>query len=81
MRLRELACAKSLEKRGEAANLASVLKVPSWRVKNHVRWAAGFTDSDLKRAFSTARDCERAMKSGTDPDAAFRDWLVATIAR
>ena len=81
MRLRELSCAKSLEARGESGNLASTLKVPSWRVKNHVRWAAGFTESELKRAFSTARDCERAMKSGVDPEDAFHDWLFSTISR
>ena len=81
MRLRELACAKSLEARGEAGSLASVLKVPAWRVKNHRAWASRFTDRELRRAFSTARDCERAMKSGADPDAAFQEWLFSTIAR
>ena len=80
VRLRELACAKSLEARGEGGRLAEELKVPSWRVKNHRAWAARFTEAELARAFSTARDCERAMKSGTDPDDAFKDWLFATIA-
>ena len=79
-RLRELACAKSLAARGEAGRLAEELKVPAWRVKNHATWASKFTEAELRRAFSTARDCERAMKSGTDPDAAFQDWLFATIA-
>ncbi len=79
VRLRELACAKSLDARGEGGRLAEVLKVPAWRVKNHSRWAAGFTEEELKRAFSTARDCERDMKSGTDPDAAFKDWLFSTV--
>ncbi|MBQ9003389.1 MAG: DNA polymerase III subunit delta [Eggerthellaceae bacterium] len=80
MRLRELACAKSLESRGELPNLASTLKVQPWRVKNHARWAGRWAERELERAFSTARDCERAMKSGTDPDTAFRDWLFSTIA-
>lgn len=79
VRLRELACAKSLDARGEGGRLAEVLKVPAWRVKNHSRWAAGFTEEELKRAFSTARDCERDMKSGTDPDVAFKDWLFSTV--
>lgn len=79
-RLRELACAKSLEKRGESSRLAQELKVPGWRVKNHARWAARFTEAELAHAFSTARDCERAMKSGTDPDSAFREWLFTTIS-
>lgn len=79
-RLRELACAKSLADRGEQARLAETLKVPSWRVKNHVRWAQGFTDENLRHAFTAARDCERAMKSGSDPDDAFKTWFVTVIS-
>ena len=80
-RLRELCCAKSLAHRGEAHRLAEVMKVPAWRVKNHAAWASGFTDAELRRAFSTARDCERAMKSGTDPQAAFERWFVSVAAK
>ncbi len=80
-RLRELSCAKSLDSRGEGRGLAEVLKVPAWRVKNHLAWSRGFSEEELKQAFSSARDCERAMKSGTDPDDAFRDWLFATISK
>ena len=79
-RLRELVCARSLDTRGEASLLAETLKVPSWRVKNHVGWARRFSDEELRRAFASARDCERSMKSGTDPDAAFKDWLVEVLA-
>ncbi len=79
-RLRELACAKSLDSRGEGMRLAETLKVPAWRVKNHVSWSRGFSEAELKHAFSTARDCERAMKSGTDPQTAFHDWLVDTVS-
>ena len=79
-RLRELVCAKTLDARGEPGRLASVMKVPAWRVKNHVGWARGFSDAELQRAFSSARDCERAMKSGSDPDAAFQDWFLSVIA-
>lgn len=81
MRLRELACAKSLEARGEIGRLADELKAPSWRVKNHRAWASRFTQAEIARAFSTARDCERAMKSGADPETAFKEWLFATISR
>lgn len=80
VRLRELVCAKSLEARGESSRLAEELKMPAWRVKNHRAWAARYTDLELTRAFSTARDCELAMKSGTNPDDAFREWLFATMA-
>lgn len=78
-RLRELSCARTLAERGEGSHVHEVLKVPSWRVKNHVGWARKFSDAELRRAFSTARDCERAMKSGTDPDAAFREWFISVI--
>ncbi len=78
-RLRELSCAKSLDSRGEGHALAETLKVPSWRVKNHIAWSRKFTAQELQGAFSTARDCERAMKSGSDPDATFRTWLFETI--
>lgn len=77
-RLRELACAKALEARGEAGALASTLGYPAWRVKNHSRWARNFTEAEIKEAFSKARDCERALKSSSG-GFAFQDWLVATV--
>lgn len=80
-RLRELACARSLSSRGELGRMADVLKVPSWRVKNHATWARGYSDEDLRHAFTSARDCERAMKSGADPDAAFKMWFVGVTVR
>ena len=79
-RLRELSCAKSLDARGQGHQLADTLGVPAWRVKNHVTWSRRFDAEDLEKAFVSARDCERAMKSGADPDDAFRDWLVSVIA-
>ena len=80
-RLRELCCAQSLAARGEAKSLSTVLKVPDWRVKNHVAWSRNFTADELKRAFSTARDCEQAMKSGSDPDLEFKTWFVEVLAK
>ena len=80
-RLRELCCAQSLAQRGEARAIAQTLKQPDWRVKNHVSWSRNFTPSELRRAFTTARDCERAMKSGADPDAAFEKWFLDIVAR
>lgn len=79
-RLRELICARSLAARGNALGVASALKMPDWRVKNHVAWARRFTFSELRHALITARDTERAMKSGVDPKAAFLDWVLAVTA-
>lgn len=81
-RIRELICAKALEQRGQgAAVLAKALKVPDWRVKNHFGWARGFSRQELLRALKLARDAERDMKSGTDPDQAFMGWLLQVVPR
>lgn len=79
--IRELICAKSLDARGEGSRIAEELGGPAWRYKNHLRWARGFAPGELEHAIVTARDCERAMKSGTDPSLAFEQWLVATLAK
>lgn len=80
-RLRELVCARSLAARGNARGVAAALKMPDWRVKNHANWARGFTAEELRAALISARDTERAMKSGANPDAAFLDWVLQVTAR
>ena len=79
-RIRELICAKSLVQRGEQARLADELHVPAWRVKNHVQNARLFSDGQLEHMLSTARDCEKAMKSGAEPNAAFRQWVIESLS-
>ncbi len=80
-RLRELICAKSLVERGTPRELAATLKVPDWRVKNHLTWARGFTVEELRRAMVLARDADRAMKSGADAHDALLDWVLAVVPR
>ena len=80
-RLRELICARSLEARGAERSLAATLKMPDWRVKNHVAWARSYTAEELRGALIGARDTERAMKSGADPNDAFLDWVLAVTRR
>lgn len=80
-RLRELVCAKSLIARGNPRAIASTLKMPDWRCKNHLIWAKGFADAELRQAIVSARDAERAMKSGSNPQAAFLDWVLDAIRR
>ncbi len=80
-RIRELITAKALAKRGDSRQLASLLKVPDWRVKNHNSWARNFTMNELINALSSACNAEQLMKSGGEPDTVFLDWLVATIRR
>ena len=80
-RVRELICAKALAARGEQGRLASELKQPDWRVRNLVDWSRGFTFEELRRALSSSRDTERAMKSGADPDQAFELWMLDVVAK
>ena len=80
-RLRELICARSLLARGAERNLAATLKMPDWRVKNHISWARGYTQAELRDALISARDTEQAMKSGANPDDTFLEWVLATTKR
>ncbi|WP_139652963.1 DNA polymerase III subunit delta [Raoultibacter phocaeensis] len=80
-RLRELICARSLAARGAERSLAATLKMPDWRVKNHLAWARGYTAEELRGALVSARDTERAMKSGADANDAFLDWVLAVTKR
>ena len=80
-RLRELVCARALADRGNPRGVAAALKIPDWRCKNHAAWARGFTAAELRRAIVSARDTERAMKSGADAQAAFLDWVLSVTAR
>lgn len=87
-RIRELLCAQSLARRGNgnAATVARALSerggrtIPEWRVKNHPAWARQYSSEELRAALSTLRDAEQAMKSGSDPQAVFTDWLVSVVA-
>lgn len=78
-RIRELLTVKALERRGEAAHLAKVLKLPEWRVRNHRKQARSFTSRELIEALRRSRDTEQAMKSGADPETAFMKFVVETL--
>ena len=39
------------------------------------------TDAELREALRTSLDCERKMKGGSDPDAAFLDWVLLVAGR
>ena len=80
-RVRELIAARSFGERGQIGELASYLGVPDWRVKNHARWARSFSAEELRAALASARETERAMKSGADPETAFQDWYLGVIGR
>ena len=79
-RIRELLAAQSLLDRGQPGALAGYLGVPDWRVKNHLAWARSFTPAQLRSALVRARDAEKAMKSGSDPENTFQDWYLSVIS-
>lgn len=81
IRIRELICVQTMARRGNPAAAAKELKLPDWKVKNHRMWARKYAPSELRHALSSARDVERRMKSGADADAAFREWVVATLRK
>ena len=55
-RLRELICAKALDARGEGRNLAQVLGLQGWQVRNHVGWARKYSMDELLGALRRAAD-------------------------
>ena len=80
-RIRELICAKSLEERGRGSNLAKALKMPDWKASHYRNWAKGFTKAELHLALRAARDAERDMKSGVDPQDALLSWILKAVPR
>ena len=80
-RIRELITAHALAGRGQGgtAALAAQLKLPEWRVKNHLMWARRWSAEELRHALISARDAERDMKSGSDPNAVFLEWTLAVL--
>ena len=85
-RLRELICARAMIDRGNPRAIAKAIgaytgrSVPEWRVKNHANWARRFTRAELRQALVSARDAERAMKSGSDADDVFLRWALSVCA-
>ncbi|MDO5117656.1 MAG: DNA polymerase III subunit delta [Eggerthellaceae bacterium] len=80
-RIRELMCAKALEERGAAQSLADTLHLPSWRVRDHVRYSHNYTGEELRNALMASCDTEKAMKSGSPPRATFVRWLLGVVSK
>lgn len=79
-RVRDLISVRALNARG-VGDVASIMKMPPWRLKTLNKQAARYSMTQLVGALKTAQETELAMKSGADPRAEFLDWLVATLAR
>ena len=80
-RLRELICAKALDARGEGRNLAQVLGLQGWQVRNHVGWARKYSMDELICALRAAVDVEAALKGSADSELALRLWIISLIER
>lgn len=76
-RVRELLCARSLDARGRAHDVAAELKKQDWQVRNYVRWSRAFADGELEALLGECARAERALKSGADEGSE----MVRLIAR
>lgn len=82
-RLRELICAKVLDRNRRGSELASELGLSAhdaWKCKNHVRYARRFSLCELEGGLSSLRLLEQKIKTGDEPNAAFEFWLVDFLA-
>lgn len=80
-RLRELIIAKSLDNRGQAAQLAATLGVQGWQVKNHTAWSRRWRMEELLDALSGAVEVELALKGSRDGELALRTWVIEMTRR
>ena len=81
-RIRELAMVRGLIARGQLNQITKVVKGPTWKLeKYYPRYARNFTSEELRDALRSARNAERAMKSGADPEASCEMWYLSVIAR
>ena len=68
-------CAKALDQRGQGRELAHVLGLQGWQVRNHLGWARRFTFEELEAALAEAVDVEAALKGSRDGQVAFTVWI------
>lgn len=83
-RIRELLCAKHCIRAGIASEKKIALELgltetQSWRCKNHIAWSRQYTEKELVDSICTAYECEKNLKSGTNPRTAFIDWLFSVL--
>lgn len=78
-RIRELITAKALDARGQGRELASVLKLQSWQVKNHLSWSRRYRMDELVEALKAAVDVELALKGSSDSKTALLLWVCGIV--
>ncbi|ERI03810.1 DNA polymerase III subunit delta [Atopobium sp. oral taxon 810] len=75
-RLRELICTQSLMARGQEYALASTLGKRDFQIDKYKRWVRNFAPGELSRFVRACADCDRALKSGADPDISFTQLIL-----
>lgn len=75
-RVRELVIVKSLRSRPGGGSIEKALGGPAWRYKNYDRFVSSFREGELELALDRAAECERLMKTGSDPDTMLQLWLA-----
>ena len=81
-RIRELAIVRGLIGRNQLGQVSKFVKGPTWKVEKFFpRYARNYRSDELRQALRTARDAERAMKSGSDPESTFENWYLSVVAR
>ena len=80
-RIRELISVKALIRRGDEAQIAKVLKLPSWKVRFYQTWVKNYSLQELIEALRRARNAEQAMKSGSDKEEEFLKWVLSVCKR
>lgn len=48
----------------------------AWQLRNHSRWASRWTENDLIHALEACAECERLLKSSSNKDGLFVDFLL-----
>lgn len=76
-RLRQILAAKCLQERGEISSLARELGLQPWQTKRLPEFAYNYSFSELCDALRSAADCDAALKSETDKELAFQNWVLS----
>ena len=80
-RIRELSMVRGLMARGQMGQVSEFVKGPPWKLKHYPAFARNFSSEELRDVLKTARDAERAMKSGSDPESTFETWYLSVVSR
>lgn len=84
-RLRELIGVKQLENDGEPQTRVleelGLTAAESWKIKYHKKYAQNFSLPELTNALISLRTTEQALKSGANPNDAFRLWVCSVLAK